>query len=197
MRNDNPFSEYEIESISIPMFFNRSALPHTSEAFTSEFFKMLSSYPKLRLYSGIDARADALLLGTISSAPSLSETVLVEGEKRVQNLVDPQDIGEREDFFTPSRNKLVLTLRVVLIKDPTWEETRLFQSKISKGITRHPKLIFNETIHLSTSFDREFKSQAQGGETNFTNNLGILNKALQTLAVQGREHFKEVVINAF
>ena len=195
--DDNPFAQYQIKSVSVPMFFNKSTLPHTSKAFTTEFFKLLTSYRDLKVYSGLSPKADAVLLGIISSPQYLNKTVVVEGRKKVQTLVSPGDIGKRNDFFTPTRNKLSLTLKVVLIKNPKHTDLEFFQQEIAQHVTQHPKLVLNEVINLSTSFDREFKSLGAGGESNFTNNLGTLNEAIRTLATQGRNYFKEIVINAF
>ena len=197
MNSENPFAKYGIKSVAVPMFFNQSVLPNTAQSFTAQFFKLLASYRGLKVYSGSTTRADAVLLGVISSSPLLNKTIAVEGHKKAQTLVNPKDIGNRNDFFTPSRNRITLTLKVVLIKNPNWQELEFFQSKISQGAIQHPKVIFNKTVSLSTAFDRVFKSRGKGGVTNFTNNLGTLNKAVETLALDGRNYFKEIVINAF
>ena len=195
----NPLAQYGISSVAVPMFFNQSALPNAAVPFTSEFYRWLTSYRGLKVYSGFEPKADAVLLGVVSSPQKLGETVRVEGRKRVQTLVDPGDIGRRQDFFTPTRNSLLLTLRVVLIKNPNRQEVQFFQREIARVVEQHPKLIFNKTVSLSTSFSREFRSRSQGegGVSNFTNNLGALQEAVRTLAASGRQHFQEVVVNVF
>ena len=193
---DNPFARYGIESIALPLFFNHSALPNTGGPFTQEFFQLLASYRGLKVYSGTQRRADAVLLGIISSPERLHKTLLVEGRKRAKNLVSPGDIGSRNDFFTPARNRITLTLEVVLIKKPSLSELKLFQSKIAHVIDHHPKIVFKESIQLTTSFTRTFQSQG-AGNFNFTKNLGALNRAIQTLAAEGREHFRESIVHAF
>ena len=197
VQGHNPFAQYGIESVTIPLFFNKSAIPNTAGVFTSEFFKLLTSYHNLKVYSGVQKNTDALLLGIISSPQYKNETILVEGQKKVQTLVPSGDIGQRNDFFTPTRNKVILTLRVILIKNPTGKDIQLFQSPLIDAIDRHPKVIFDELIPLGISFNREFKPRKKGGVTNLTNNLGILNKSIETLAVNGRNYFKEIIINAF
>lgn len=197
VKNNNPFVQYGIESVTVPMFFNQSVIPNTAGVFTSEFFKLLTSYHNLKVYSGVQKQADAVLLGIISSPQYRNETISVAGQKKVHTLVSPDDLGQRNDFFTPTRNQIVLTLKVILIKNPNGKELKLFQSELANMIDHHPKVIFNETIQLRTAFSRKFKSRNMGGVTNFTNNLGTLNKAVQTLAVNGRNYFKEIIINAF
>ena len=193
----NPFEEYGIESVSIPMFFNKSTLPHVSAPFTAEFFNLLASYPELEVHSGLNPAADAVLLGIISSPHTLKETVAVEATKRAKTLVEEKDLGARRDFFTPSRNQVELELRVVLIKNPNWREVEFFQTDLGQKVKKHPKLIFNRKIALTESFDREFRPRDKGGVTNFTSNLQTRSGVVKTLALDARKHFKEVVIGAF
>ena len=193
----NPFATYQIKSMSIPPFLNKSNLPHASPPFTNEIFRLLNSYPGLKIYSEIHHQADALLLGIISSPQYLNETIALEERRKALSLPIASDIGGRNDFFIPTRNNLNLSLRLVLIKNPSYEEIQFFQSPLSQEIVEHPRLIANETINLQTSFNRQLLTKKDGGTTNFTNNLDILNQAIKTLAKEGRMHFQKIIIDAF
>lgn len=193
----NPFAVYQIKSISLPMFLNKSSIPHASPPFTNEIFELLSSYPGLTVYSGINKQSDALLLGIISSPQYLNQTIALAERRKASSLAVASDIGTRNDFFIPTRNYLKLSLQLILIKNPTYEDRQLFQSPFSQNIEEHPRLIANETIHLSVLFDRQLLRKSSGGTTNFTNNLDILNQAIKALAKEGGVRFKRTVVDAF
>lgn len=196
----NPLGMYGINSVSIPMFFNKSNIPNTAPIFTREFYKYLSSFQNLKIYSGINPKADAVLLGIIDSPKSIRDTISVTDTKFTSTVVEETDIGVRRDFFTPTQNQVNLVLRLVLIKNPTSNDIKAFQGNLPKGKVVHPKVIFNEEITLQTAFDRElraFSTEQKEGVTNFTNNQGNLRKLVENMAVQGRDYFKDLIIYAF
>lgn len=206
----NPLGQYEIDSLSIPMFFNKSPIPNTGPIFTREFSQYLSSFQDLKVYSGINPKSDAVLLGIIYSAKSIGETITVTDTKLVSTLIAPGDIGSRTDFFTPTQNRVNLNLKLILIKSPSYKELenidRLTSMKgtlppeIYKKLLEDPRILFNEDFSLSVNFDREIRSfeiENRPGDTNFTNNQGNLNKLLKTMAVQGRDYFRDLIIYAF
>ncbi len=191
---------YEINSLSIPMFFNKSNISNLSPVFTEEFFRYLSSFQDLTLYSGLNPKADAVLLGIIDSPKSIRDTISVEDTKFVTTLLTQNDIGDRRDFFTPTRNRVTISLKLVLIKNPSSKDLKAIQANLPSGINANPKIIFNEMVELSGSFDRDIRTFTDGeteGVTNYTNNQGNLRKLIQNLAVQGRDHFRDLVIYAF
>ncbi len=63
---NNPFAQYGVKSISVPMFYNHSLFPNISAPMTKEVYQMLSSFSGLKLSSGHE-EADAVLVGIITS----------------------------------------------------------------------------------------------------------------------------------
>ncbi len=182
------------------MFFNKSTFADTSGVFTRKFHQFFSSFHELKVYSGINKKADAIFLGIIDSKDRLNEAMTVNDTKKTTTLVNESDIGNRTDFLTPTQNDVNLELRVILIKNPTFEDIKLLQSDVGKFIKNHPKVIFDESMTLSTTVEREFQSFGsvnEGGVTNFTYNHGNLSQAIETMADSSRDTFEDLVIYAF
>lgn len=74
-QQDNPLSQYGIESLSVPMFYNYSNQPHVSGDFTRETYRLLTSFSGLRLVSGYSAATDAVLIGIIKSPEKIIQTL--------------------------------------------------------------------------------------------------------------------------
>jgi len=45
----NPFKQYGIKTLAIPMFYNQSTISNIAPAFTKEIYNMLSGFNDLRL----------------------------------------------------------------------------------------------------------------------------------------------------
>ncbi|PJB52476.1 MAG: hypothetical protein CO099_12370 [Bdellovibrio sp. CG_4_9_14_3_um_filter_39_7] len=197
--HENPFSDYDIQSISIPMFVNESSLANVSAPLTREFTQVLSAYPKLKIYPGESRRGDAMLIGIIRSKPRLSElnkttsTVFTDSQLK-------SSIGNRQEFYVPRTTTYQLTLQIVLIKDPTFEEMKLISNPLSQQIQKHPKIVFNQTITLDGSYDRvvkETENSDDEGLTNSTKSKANFERSVQELAKTGALKFKEVILNVF
>ena len=77
-QQDNPLSQYGIQSLSVPMFYNYSNQPEVSNNFTRETYRLLSSYHGLKLRSGYHQESDAVMIGIIKSPIEIPSTDVVD-----------------------------------------------------------------------------------------------------------------------
>jgi hypothetical protein len=198
--NSNPLIGYDIKTISIPMFINRSVLPQLAAPMTQEIALLLNDYNGLKVISGDNENADAVLIGILESRDHYNEVVTT-----TQTLFTDAElstsIGSRSPFYYPIQSTYNFSLRILLIKRPTAEELALFTSDIGKLISIHPKIVLDERINLSGSFSRVARPTTPSinspGEVNFVKNKGIFEKSLQDTCIQAAQTFKQVVLNAF
>lgn len=197
--NNNPLIGYDIKSISVPMFINRSVIPQLVAPLTREMTLALSDYSGLKVLSGEQDVADAILIGIIESKDHYGEvvkttqTLFTEGE--IKN-----SIGNRSPFYYPVQTSYSLNLRLILIKRPTKEEIAFFTSDMARGHLVHPKIVLEDSIALNGTFSRVASATTgplASGETNFVKNKGIFEKSLQDTSYQAAQTFKQVVLNAF
>ena len=197
--NTNPLISYNIKSISVPMFINRSSLPHLSGPMTTEIILALKDFSGLRVVNGAESDSDAVLLGIIESADHYNEVVQTSTSVVTDGNIQ-KSIGARQKFYYPSATSYQLRLRLVLIKHPSADELD-FLSKNTLGLSKlHPKVVLEDEIPISGNFTRvvaDTLSTSSGGEVNFVKNKGIFEKSLQDSCVQTAKNFKQVVLNAF
>src|SRR3989338_9617244 len=125
----NPFKQYGIKTLHIPLFYNHSNLPNLSGDFTQEVYTLLSEFKDLRLVNS-PKRADAVLVGIIRSADSLKDTRLNKSYRTAKNTA-PEAVGtDRRNFTIPASTQLRLGLHVVIIKNPTEAEIKILQSEL-------------------------------------------------------------------
>ncbi len=197
--NNNPLISYDIKSIAVPMFINRSVFSQVTAPMTKEVVLVLNDYPGLRVYSGNSDEADAVLIGIIESADHTKEVI-----KTTQSLFTDEtlktSIGNRPGFYYPIQSKFDFKVRFILIKRPSKEEIELFSGDLGKMVKLHPKIVLQDQIDVTGTFNRVVSSNADSGKpsaVNFTKNQGILEKSLQDACYQAAQNFKQVVLNAF
>ena len=197
--NNNPLIGYDIRSVAVPMFINRSVMPQLAGQMTKEIILALNGYSGLKVISGDSETADAVLIGIIESNDHYNKVVT-----NTQNLFTEGDIqnsiGNRTPFYYPVQTTYAFSLRVILIKRPTKEELELFTSDMGNILKIHPKIVLNELIKLSGNFSRVVNptnTVNAPGEVNFVKNKGIFEKSLQDTCYQAGQTFKKVVLNAF
>ncbi len=115
-KQTNPFENFGVKTIAIPLFLNQSSLPNTSAIFTQEISLLLSQYPDLKIVSDVH-QADAVLVGVIDSLDKYSETLKTTGHK-ITNSVAPKSLAGRSDFFVPFSSEVKLMVNFILIRDP-------------------------------------------------------------------------------
>lgn len=198
-KETNPFRLYGVESVSIPIFINRTSLPTISGLMTKEIRLMLSQFPELKLSASEDQNTDAVLVGIVESPQYLRETIRTEGTNFISDE-QAQSIGSRPSFYLPIVGRLNVNLTLVLIKRPTQTELELLNSEFMPYLSRHPKVVFTEQITLSRSFSRSIEPNLgpdDGGVVNATRNKKIVDGQFQLLAHEAALQFKQVVLNAF
>lgn len=192
----NPLSQYGIKTVSVPMFLNQSTLAAVSGKFTSEFINLMSSYPGLVVETGFNNNSDAVLIGVVESNKYYAQTV-TNAQQRVASSAAQNNVGSnRNDFYIPATTNVNLRVRLMLLKKPTEEELALLRSKYASKLRGNTKIIFNEVISVSETFNREVFDKEEG-QINFTQNYGILNKSIEKMARKAAMNFEESVLYAF
>lgn len=193
---DNPLSQYGINSLSVPMFYNYSNLASVGPDFTQQTYRQLMSFSGLKLTSGYSNKTDAVLLGIIRSPEKLTET-LRTGSIRVAKSIAAKAIGDkRQAFYIPGNTGILLYLQVVLIRKPTEEELSLFHTELSPQIPLSSRVILNEMIPISESYVREIMD-GEGTQVIATQNSGIQRKKIQTMAENAAETIRDLILYAF
>ena len=195
-QQDNPLSQYGIESLSVPMFHNYSNQPEVSNNFTREIYHLLSSYRGLKLKSGYHPESDAVMIGIVKSPESVYET-LTPGNLRVAQDKAGKAIGtKREDFYIPGTTDVQLLLQIIVIKKPTEEELSLLKSGLGDKVKLTSRVIFNETLPLRSTYTREIFDEESVNIT-ATKNAGIQRKVVKTMAEQAAISVRDMILYAF
>jgi hypothetical protein len=195
-QQENPLSQYGIESLSVPMFYNYSSLPDVSADFTRETYRLLTNFSGLKLSSGYDKKSDAILVGIIRSPERMTET-LRAGNLRVAKDQAPNAIGRtRQNFYIPGTTDVTMLLQVIVIKKPTEEELALLRSSIGSQISSSSKIVFNELIPLRSRFTREILDD-QGVDVIATQNAGVQRKTIQGLSEEAAILVRDMILYAF
>lgn len=195
-QQENPLSQYGIQSLSVPMFYNYSTLPDVSADFTRETYSLLMNFAGLKLQSGYASDSDAVLVGIIKSPEKMSET-LRRGGSRVANDIVPNATGDnRQKFSIPSTTVATLYLQIIVIKKPTEEELALLKSGIGDQIKLTSRVIFNEVIALNGQYTREILDDA-GTQVIATQNAGVQRKTLDSMSKQAAISVRDMILYAF
>ncbi|OUR96328.1 hypothetical protein A9Q84_08205 [Halobacteriovorax marinus] len=196
---DNPFSSYDVNSVSIPAFLNKSLVPNISAKFTSSISSVISQDTTLKIYSGDSDQADATLVGIISSSTKRNEFLRTVKTTLIDETYS-SSIGNRREFYLPSQTSFKVNLYLILIKKPTSSDLKLIQKDFLPFLNQHPKVVFTKSIDLTASFSRVLNANSgpdDGGVVNATKNREILNKSVETMANSAATVFRETVLNAF
>jgi len=200
----NPLERYGIKSITIPMFLNKSLIPGINGHFTREISRMLSEYPGLKIYGGENKKADAILLGIVSSPQK--RRLVYRPISLVETEGDRQDaIGDRRAFAIPTSNTVHASLKVILVRNPNLLDIELIKSSwFDLKRMKHPKIILSEVYDVTFSAVRENKARGTSRTNydsaelvNFTRNIRTIDKQAQAKAVSVAESLKVVLLNVF
>lgn len=192
---DNPFSQYGIKSLSIPMFYNQSNFENMGPAFTKEIYKMLSGFKGLKIQGG-NHNTDATLIGIIDSKDFRRDSRESSGPRSVKNIANSKIGSSRGDFYIPSTNTLMAELRIIVIKRPTQEDIEFLKSNLGKENFISSKIIFRESIPLTSSFTREILL-GEGTAVNSTQNRGAERRTIHQMAKSSASTFKDMILYAF
>jgi len=191
---DNPFSQYGVTSIAIPMFYNHSNFNNVAPQFTTELHKVLSGFKGLKVINGTN-KSDAVLIGVISSPASRKDSRFATTSRAVKG-VTPGNVGSRDDFYVAGTNSLRMSLTIMVIKQPTPEEIRILQSDLGKNQVVSSKVLFTETIPVTGSYSKVI-FDGTAGQVVHTQNRGIESKNIKTMATTAASTFRNMILYAF
>jgi hypothetical protein len=194
-QQENPLSQYGIQSLSIPMFYNYSNMPEVSGEFTRETYRLLTGFSGLKLMSGYSSNSDAVLIGVIRSTERLTESMRPMN-LRVAKQQAPNAVEGRDEFYVPGTNSLELHLQVIVIKKPTEEEIALLRSGIGNQIKSTSKVIFNERLTLNGQYTREIMDN-EGTQVIATQNSGAQRRTVRGLAESAATSIRDMILHAF
>lgn len=191
----NPFAQYSIRSISVPMFYNKSNLGNVSGVFTQEIFRTLTDFKDLKINIG-KKKSDAVLIGIIDSSAKRKDSILTETSRSVKSNFGSDVIGDkRDDFVVPSANRVNMNLRIIVIKHPTEEEIKFLQTNIGKNAISS-KIIFNEEMSLANSYLLK-KYSGEPIKVIGSQNDGLYRESIKLLAKQAADNFRNMILYAF
>ena len=196
---NNPLIGYDIRSIAVPMFVNRSVIPELAAPMTKEIIYVLNDYTGIHVYSGDNDKADAVLIGVIESRDHYSDVVKTTQTLFTDNTLKAS-VGARSPFYYPVQSSYEFSISIILIKRPSKEELELLTTDIGKFMKVNPKVVLMDTINVTGNFSRvvgETTTPNAIGRTNFVKNRGIFEKSIQETAMNAARTFKQVVLNAF
>lgn len=197
-RTDNPFAAYEIQSVAIPMFLNRSAIPDAGAYLNKEIVLSLTGHTGLKIYNGENQDADAVLIGIVTSKDHV--TSVYKSDDTFTTGALEESIKGRKSFYVPSSTSYAMNLQLVLIRRPTKEDRALIESSLGPFLNAHPRIVLNESLSLSGSFTREVfdtLTPDSGGVVNYTKNRSLRDKSLQNMAKDAAKTFNQEVLDAF
>lgn len=197
-RTDNPLAAYEIHSVAVPMFLNRSSIADVAAYLNKEIILSLSSYKGLKVYTGENDNADAVLVGIVSSPDHLasvykSDTTFTDGSLK-------DSVNGRNSFYVPSTTSYTMSLQLVLIRRPTKEDRAMIESNLGPYLNAHPRVVLNEGLALSGSFTREVAGTVtpdDAGTVNYSKNRALMDRSLQNMAKDAARTFEQEVLDAF
>ncbi|MBD65751.1 MAG: hypothetical protein CME62_11125 [Halobacteriovoraceae bacterium] len=191
----NPFAQFGINSLSVPMFYNHSNYADIESVFTQEIFNTMLEYNGLELKSG-NKPSDAVLIGIIESRDKLSESMETVITKSADNTFGEDVLGtDRDDLLLPRQRSVGLKLRLIVIKHPTREEIKFLTSKMGENAVGS-KVIFNEVIGLNST--QTLKSlRGEGIKVLGSQNRGLNRQTMQNMAKSAANNFKDMILYAF
>lgn len=197
-QQENPLSQYGIQSLSVPMFYNYSNLSEVHADFTRETYRLLTGFSGLKLDNGYNKDSDAVMIGILKTPEKVAETIRASN-LRVAQLNAENAIGpRRQNFYIPGTSDVQLFLHVIVIKKPTEEELALLKSGIGDQVKSTSKVIFNELIPLRIQYTREILDNENGGtQVIATQNAGVQRKVLKNLAEQAAVNVRDMILYAF
>lgn len=195
-QQENPLSQYGIQSVSIPMFYNYSNLPELHADFTRETYKLLTGFSGLRLFNGYNKGSDAVLIGILKSPEKLAVTTRTSNLRVAQDKAKNSIGPGRQNFYIPGTTNVSLYLQVIVIKKPTEEELTLLKSGIGEQVKSSSRIIFNELIPVTSQYTREVLDD-EGTQVVATQNAGVQRKVLRNLAEQAAINVRDMILYAF
>ncbi len=195
-QQDNPFAQYEIKSLSVPMFYNYSNLPEVSADFTRETYRLLTRFSGLKLTSGYSPESDAVFIGIIRSGERVVETISPKNLRVAKSKARVSVGDKRQSFYIPGSNEVELSLQIIVVKKPSEEDLALLKSEIGDKLKPNSKIIFNQKIPLRSLYNREILDD-QGTDVIATQNAGVQRRTIKTMATNAAISIRDMILYAF
>lgn len=195
----NPFEQENIKKVAIPIFVNKSSYAGAGPIFTREIVDLLGSYSGLKISPVTGGNEDAVLVGIVEGPRRNSEAFTTTATKFTAGELK-QSIGNRAQFYLPTASNYKVTLRVLLIKNPSTADIKLLTSPIAEKLAKHPRVIFNKSFGYVGNFNRETRdtiTSDSGGLVNYTKTRRYFQQSLEALAKQASRDLEDLVINVF
>lgn len=191
----NPFAQFGIRSISVPMFYNHSNYPNVQSKFTREILNTMIDYKNLEVKPGFQT-ADAVVIGIVTSRDKKRESTRTTILNSVEDSFGESAFeNSREDMFIPRQRTINLQLRVLVLKQPSQEEILFLTSKMGETAISS-KIIFNEVINLSsTQTLKTLNDDAM--KVLGTQNRGLTRQTITNMAKSAASSFKDKILYAF
>lgn len=189
----NPFQRYSVASVSVENFYNHSNLNNVVPSFTKEMVFMLSSFSDLRVNNNFKT-SDAVLVGVISSAQSRRDSRVRSDDILSSSTIEERvDASKRIEYYIPTKTRLNLNLKVMLIQNYSKKDVELLKSN---GELIGPRVLFTENIDLTEIYTREV---LDGDTNNFstTRAMGAEKNAVESMAKSAANTLKEMMLYAF
>lgn len=199
----NPFLSYGIKTIAVPMFTNQTIFPDVVGPFTQHVSLQLASLANIRVIPGESKNADAVLVGIVRSPSKRREAVIPQTREEISGV----ELGQRKSLFLPSRIRIPLEVKLILIKNPSPEQLIAAQGPVMNYMVKDPKVIFatsfmaNIQYNLPLSADtRNYSDEIYddlGRVVNFSRAHGSFYKELEGEARSVADSFRRTVLYAF
>ncbi len=179
----NPFSIYDIKTLAIPQFVNRSSIPRAASFCTKEFTSLLSSYPGLEIISGEGEKSDGILIGIVDGPQYQKNSFVIKSRLFTSDSLQ-DSIGQRQGLYLPHVAGNHFSLRLLLLKNE------------AKG----SKILFDKTYPLSSDFTLSISSTISvddPGMVNNTKNKRLFLQNIEAMAINAANIFKSEMIDAF
>lgn len=194
-QQDNPLSQYGIQSLSVPMFYNYSNLPEVSGEFTREVYTLLTGFGGLKLVNGYNQNTDAVMIGIIKTPEKIVETLRPGAQIVATNRVK-EATKDRQRFYIPGTTNVSLYLQVVIIKKPSEEDLALLRSGLGEQIKMNSRIVVNELIPVNAVYTREIFDR-EAVTVTATQNFGIQRKTIKTMAENAAISVRDLILYAF
>jgi hypothetical protein len=193
-KNNNPFEQYNITSLYVPLFYNHSNLPFASAELTRAFINELMPLKGIKIVTNKAEPADAILLGIFSSTPEMSKTYRTARTALIKSE-DYSNIGTREDFLVPSETKGTFNLQIMVLRAATDEQIEYLLDQKSNPFEL-PEMILNHRFDMSFTFERLLFSD-EYRSVNFTQSIGNRDFAFQVKSKEVAREFRTIVLSNY
>jgi hypothetical protein len=195
-QQQNPLSQYGINSLSLPMFYNYSNISDVHADFTRETYRLLTGFSGLKLMNGYSPQADAVLIGIVKSPEKISDTIRSSNLRLAQAKAGNAIGRTRQNFYVSGSSDVALYLQIIVIKKPTLQEMSVLQSNIGAQIRQSSKIIFNELLPIRFQYTKEILDD-DGTQVVGTQNSGVQRRSLKTMAEQAAISVRDMILYAF